>query len=188
MRIAIVLVAAAALQPAVVVRGGALKPTKSWFGRAVAAVRGFFASFFDPSFGGASTPQKQPKKASRRPVSRTVSLDDLKKIESGAVKPIATESDFTKAIQGRRLVVADFWAAWCGPCQQIKPKFAKLSENFKKTDFVSVDVDNAKSIAAKYSVSSMPTFVFFKKGKELDRFSGADEAKLEQLITKYNSL
>ena len=50
---------------------------------------------------------------------------------------------------------------------------------------IPTQVDAAKPVSSKHGVSSMPTFVFFKDGAELDRFSGADEAKLETLIERY---
>ncbi|KAJ8605538.1 hypothetical protein CTAYLR_000096 [Chrysophaeum taylorii] len=177
-----------------VVRGGsdALKPSRSFVGRFLAAIREFLASFFDPAFGGSKAPTKQPpvkKKTYPRTTAprrgRTVTVDDLKQLEGGEVKAVRTEEDFARFIRGNKLVVADFWASWCGPCQTMKPKFAALSDRLnRKATFLAVDVDAAKPIAQKYSVSSMPTFVFFKNGKELDRFSGADESRLESLISK----
>ena len=46
-------------------------------------------------------------------------------------------------------------------------------------------MDAAKPVSQKHQVSSMPTFVFFKAGQEVDRFSGADENKLATLIERY---
>ena len=65
------------------------------------------------------------------------------------------------------------------------PKFAKISDRYGGVKFYAVDVDAAKPVAQKHAVSSMPTFVFFQGGKEIDRFSGADENKLSQLIERY---
>lgn len=155
-------------------RGGAdattLKPTRSFLGRWLATLRQFLASFFDPAFGGSRAPTKQqqpPPAASARAApkarrSKTVTIDDLKKMEGGAVKAVKTEAEFTKFIASPKLVVVDFFATWCGPCQNIKPKYAAMSDRFHKATFLAVDVDANKPIAQKYAVSSMPTFVFFK--------------------------
>lgn len=184
-----------------VLRGGAdasLKPSRSILGRLISAFRGFVASFFDPVFGGTrapvtptrrregggGTPKPRAPRRSSTSKSKTVTVNDLKRIEGGAVKAVRTEAEFTRAISSTKLVVVDFWASWCGPCQNIKPKYSAMSDRFKKATFLSVDVDAAKAIAQKYGVSSMPTFVFFRAGREIDRFSGADENRLEQLIVR----
>jgi thioredoxin 1 len=65
-------------------------------------------------------------------------------------------------------VVLDFWAEWCGPCKVISPIFHKLAAaNAKagKLAFAKVDVDEQPEIAAKFSVSAMPTFLFLHNGK-----------------------
>merc|ERR1719217_1308384 len=157
----------------------------------------FIASFFDPAFGGnygvasaaaqASTAAAAAKKASRMNRGRggrTISVDDLKQMEGGRVKPIKTAAEMKRAIASSKLTVVDFWASWCGPCMQIKPKFAKISDRYGGVGFYAVDVDAAKPVSQAHGVSSMPTFVFFKGGKEIERFSGADENKLSQLIER----
>lgn len=179
------------------VRGGAgakvLSPKRSMIGKIMA----FIASFFDPAFGGnyaggaaqaqAAAPAAAPARASRmnrQGGGRTISVDDLKQMEGGRVKPIKNAAEMKRAIASSKLTVVDFWASWCGPCMQIKPKFAKISDRYGGVGFYAVDVDAAKPVSQAYSVSSMPTFVFFKGGKEVERFSGADEEKLSTIIER----
>ena len=50
-----------------------------------------------------------------------------------------------------------------------------------------VDVDECEEIAMKYDISSMPTFVFIKKGQKVDSFSGANAEKLEKFIIQHSS-
>lgn len=162
--------------------------------RWIDAIKAFFGSFFDPSFGGIEEPVKPvPVAAAKRSFvskgaprrAKKVTVEDLKEIQGGTVQAVGTEAEFARKIASKKLTVCDFWATWCGPCQQMKPKFAKISDRHaKKASFLAVDVDKAKPIAQKYAVSSMPTFVFFKEGKELTRFSGADENKLDGLISR----
>jgi thioredoxin 1 len=58
---------------------------------------------------------------------------------------------------GKKLVVVDFFATWCGPCKQIAPKFAELSGQNPKTVFLKVDVDLAKDLAQQYEVRAHET-------------------------------
>ena len=181
-------------------RGGAgakvLSPKRSLLGK----IMDFIASFFDPAFGGnygvasaaaqastaapAAAPAKKASRMNRGRGGRTISVDDLKQMEGGRVKPIKTAAEMKRAISSSKLTVVDFWASWCGPCMQIKPKFAKISDRYGGVGFYAVDVDAAKPVSQAHGVSSMPTFVFFKGGKEIERFSGADENKLSQLIER----
>lgn len=82
-----------------------------------------------------------------------------------------------------KLFVIDFTAKWCGPCKMIAPLFDEMSEEFSDSCiFVKVDVDEAPEISAAHNVMSMPTFLFIKNGKVVDRFSGASVEKLRQVI------
>ncbi|XP_076829647.1 thioredoxin-like [Brachyhypopomus gauderio] len=89
---------------------------------------------------------------------------------------------------GNRLVVVDFTATWCGPCKMIAPVFKELSENPANKDvvvFLKVDVDDAADVAAECEVKCMPTFQFYKAGKKIDEFAGANVEKLKELIAKH---
>jgi len=66
----------------------------------------------------------------------------------------------------------------------IAPEYEKLSDKYKGARFTKVDVDECTDISETYSVRAMPTFVFLKHSKEIDRFSGADAAQLEGIISK----
>lgn len=82
-----------------------------------------------------------------------------------------------------KLFVIDFTAKWCGPCKMIAPLFDEMSEEFSDSCiFIKVDVDEGPEISAAYNVMSMPTFLFIKNGKVVDRFSGASVEKLRQVI------
>eukprot|EP01107_Rhizomastix_libera_P004117 TRINITY_DN17139_c0_g1_i1.p1 TRINITY_DN17139_c0_g1~~TRINITY_DN17139_c0_g1_i1.p1 ORF type:complete len:224 (+),score=81.21 TRINITY_DN17139_c0_g1_i1:24-695(+) len=86
-------------------------------------------------------------------------------------------AEFEKIIQnaGTKPVVVDFFASWCGPCQGIAPYVKQLETQYEQQAiFLKINVDSQQDIAASCGISSMPTFVFFKNGSEVKRFSGAN--------------
>jgi large subunit ribosomal protein L40e len=104
----------------------------------------------------------------------------------GGVQMLADKAAWTKchAEAGGKLVVVDFTATWCGPCQRIAPFFAQLAEKYPDCVFVKVDVDENEDVAQECGVSAMPTFKAFKDGKQVDELVGASNEKLEALVTK----
>lgn len=100
-----------------------------------------------------------------------------------------TKSNFDEAIhQGEKLVVVDFWAAWCGPCRMMEPVLEELSEELGSViDFCKLNVDGYPDIAMKYGVRNIPTMLFFKDGEIVDKAVGAMtkgniEAKFENYL------
>jgi len=81
-----------------------------------------------------------------------------------------------------QLVVIDFTATWCGPCQMIAPIFKEMSNTYDDVVFLKVDVDENAETAANYNVSAMPTFIFIKGGVVVERVMGADPNKLQASI------
>lgn len=68
----------------------------------------------------------------------------------------------------------DFWATWCPPCKQLKPTIEALEKEYEgKIEIKSIDVDQNKDLAQKFSVQAIPTLVFLDaKGNELSRIVG----------------
>ncbi|XP_060780851.1 thioredoxin-like [Neoarius graeffei] len=99
---------------------------------------------------------------------------------------IEDKAAFDKALAdaGDKLVVVDFTATWCGPCQSIAPCFKALSEDAENANvvFLKVDVDDAQDVAQFCEIRCMPTFYFYKNGKKLEEFSGSNHTKLEELV------
>merc|ERR1712091_639511 len=90
------------------------------------------------------------------------------------VKQLATLDEYNTAIASDKLTVVDFTATWCPPCQMIAPKFAEHAD--KVADYatlVKVDVDENEEAAQAAGIEAMPTFKFFKGGKELHAIRGA---------------
>ena len=88
-----------------------------------------------------------------------------------------------------KITIIDFTAAWCGPCQQIAPQYDALCKEVAgQAQLVKIDVDKTelKEACAECNIEAMPTFKFFKKGREIHTVKGADlnsvKTKLYQLI------
>ena len=79
-----------------------------------------------------------------------------------------------KVLQSDKLVMVDFWAAWCGPCKMVGPVVDQLATEYEgKAVIGKVDVDNNQDIAAKYGIRSIPTILFLKNGEVVDKSVGA---------------
>ncbi|UXI18614.1 Eukaryotic translation initiation factor 3 subunit M [Sarcoptes scabiei] len=109
---------------------------------------------------------------------------------------IQCENDeaFRNHLNHNGIVVVDFFAHWCGPCQRIAPVFERLSNEYsaRGVKFLKVDVDNLTETASNNNVSAMPTFIFFKNRVAIFRLQGANptslESKLQELINSQESL
>ena len=97
-----------------------------------------------------------------------------------------SEKQFSAKIKSG-LVVVDFFAEWCMPCVMMGPIIEEMSEKFKgKMNFVKVNIDDNSDLANKQEVSSIPTLVVFKDGKEIDRLIGGMPAEqLEEKLKEY---
>ena len=73
-----------------------------------------------------------------------------------------------------RVVVLDVWATWCGPCKVMLPVVEDLAKDLSGKPFkiAKVNVDENSTLSGQYNVMSIPTFIFFKDGKEATRLMG----------------
>ena len=84
-----------------------------------------------------------------------------------------TGADFDKLLTDKRLIMIDFYAEWCGPCQKMLPIVLKLKDEMvTKVNVVKVDSDKNKDLMAKFNIDEIPTFLFFKDKKLVNRVLG----------------
>src|SRR5579884_2226152 len=98
-----------------------------------------------------------------------------------------SEKNFDEITGGSKPVLVDFWATWCGPCQFMLPIFDKLAKKYgDKVTFGRLNVDDNSSVAMRFDVYAITTFIIFMNGKAVDRAVGAvGEKGLEGLLQKY---
>ena len=84
-----------------------------------------------------------------------------------------SKEGFDKALSQGGLTMVDFWAEWCGPCRMLGPLVEDLAKQYEGKAVVGkVNVDEEQELAIRYGVMSIPTVIFFKDGKEIDRKVG----------------
>lgn len=84
--------------------------------------------------------------------------------------------EFDKHLETDKLIVIDFFATWCGPCQMMHPTIEELKEKYKdddKVEVLTIDIDENPAIPASYGIMSVPTFLFIKNKEAVDRIIGS---------------
>ena len=87
-----------------------------------------------------------------------------------------------KVLDSQVPVLVDFWAAWCGPCRAIAPYVEEIAKEYSGKALVAkLDTDANPMTPMQYGIMGIPTLIFFKGGKEVDRLVGAAP---KQMIAK----
>ena len=83
------------------------------------------------------------------------------------------QNNFDQTINAEGTTLVDFWAPWCGPRKMLGPVFEEAEKELQgKAVLAKVNVDEQQDLAAKYGVTSIPTIIVFKNGKEAERSLG----------------
>ncbi|KAK5627493.1 hypothetical protein RRF57_003208 [Xylaria bambusicola] len=89
---------------------------------------------------------------------------------SDKIKHLTSSSDLTELFKSTTYVALDFYADWCPPCKAIAPIYEKLAAQHAidgTLAFAKINVDHAQDAARTYGVTAMPTFMFFKEGRQV---------------------
>ncbi|KAI0547721.1 thioredoxin-like protein [Xylaria curta] len=115
---------------------------------------------------------------------------------SDKIQYIKSSAELAALFSSTTYVAIDFYADWCGPCKQIAPIYEKLASQHAIPGvlaFAKVDVDNVQEPARQYGVTAMPTFLFFKEGRQVavngqKMIQGADPRSLSAAAEKLGGL
>jgi Grx4 family monothiol glutaredoxin len=87
------------------------------------------------------------------------------------------------------LLVCNFWAEWCAPCQQLNQIFDQLSETYGNDHlrFIKIDAEKVEEVTESFGVSAVPTFLFVRGGKVIEKIEGANGPELATKVARFSS-
>jgi thioredoxin 1 len=97
---------------------------------------------------------------------------------------VTTDTWEQEVMQAEGLVLVDFWAVWCGPCQMVAPVVEEIAGEYKgKLKVAKLNTDENPDVASKFRIMGIPTLMFFKNGAAVDSVVGAvPKAQLKSKI------
>ena len=98
-----------------------------------------------------------------------------------------TDANFEELVNAGKPMVLDFWAEGCGPCRMVSPIIDELATEYEgKVTIGKMDVDNNNDVVAQFGIRNIPTVLFFKDGKLVDKQVGA--AQKSAFVAKIDAL
>lgn len=129
--------------------------------------------------------------------SEPTDIDDIREQKKEQLQNAATTSDepvhvedqghFQELLADNELVLVDFFATWCGPCDMIEPIVKEVAAE-SDAAVAKVDIDELQGLAAEYNVRSVPTLLLFARGEQAEQLVGVQEKdRLLELIERHGS-
>ena len=102
------------------------------------------------------------------------------------LKHINEENFEQEILNSKELILVDFFATWCGPCQMLGPILERIATSRAEFDIAKIDVDEAQNLAQKYDIQVVPTMVIFKNGQVMNKIEGVlTESEIVEEMCKY---
>ncbi len=99
-----------------------------------------------------------------------------------------SKQEISDLIRDNKLVLIDYFATWCAPCKKMDPAIQRLKKSFDgKVKVIKIDTDKNRTIAIQNLVNELPTFVFYKNGKEFWRGVGEQDEEFLQELFELNA-
>lgn len=100
---------------------------------------------------------------------------------------VVTEQNFNDMLATGKPMMIDFSATWCGPCKALAPIVEELANEYEGRVVIGkADVDECPELSMRFGIRSVPTVIFFKDGKAVDKSIGAVPKNM--LVEKINSI
>lgn len=100
---------------------------------------------------------------------------------------IVNEKEFNEIINNNKVVLADFFATWCGPCRMLAPILEEVSNQANgKYEIIKIDVDESYELAKKFGIMSVPTMIIFQDGQEAEKIIGLrSQEDIKEVLNSY---
>ena len=100
-----------------------------------------------------------------------------------AVTTVTKDNFEAEVLESKKPVLIDFWATWCGPCRMQGPVLDEIAAETDAIKIGKVNVDEEQMLALKFGITSIPTLMLFKDGKEADKLVGLrSKEELKQIL------
>jgi thioredoxin 1 len=93
--------------------------------------------------------------------------------DSSGTPAVVTDETFKSFVDVNGIVVVDFWASWCFPCQVMGQVIESLAAEHRNVSFGKLNVDENRKVTDHYGIMTIPTLLYFRNGELVDRSVGA---------------